>query len=284
MAAPALDPPPIITAEQFERFREFFYRRTGIAYAASKRAAVEKRIAARMQALSIDSFREYFARVTQPSGPELQALINALTVNETYFFREDYQLRCIAASILAEVVADRPPGSRVRLWSIPCSTGEEPYSLALFLLENWALVDDYEVEILASDIDSAVLEAAQEGIYGARSLQYVPQPLLRRYFRPAGDGRFQIISELRSSISFSKVNVHNATEMKRLRNIDVILCRNLLIYFDDVSRRKAAEALYDSLRPGGFICLGHSESMSRISSLFRVRKFPDAIVYQRPPA
>jgi chemotaxis protein methyltransferase CheR len=105
-----------------------------------------------------------------------------------------------------------------------------------------------------------------------------------KYFTPVGAGRWQICEDLRGSVDFCRVNLHDPIQTKRLLNFDVIFCRNLLIYFDDVSRRQAAETLYDMLRPGGFLCLGHSESMSRISSLFHVRKFPEAIVYQKPHA
>jgi chemotaxis protein methyltransferase CheR len=150
------------------------------------------------------------------------------------------------------------------------------------LLEEWGRVDDFEIELYASDIDSNVLAKARAGIYEERSLQMLPRPLLAKYFRPAGPGRWQIIDELRESIDFSRVNIVDPDEVRRFRSIDVIFCRNLLIYFDDIGRREAATMFYDALAPCGFICLGHSESMSRMSSLFVPRRFPDAILYQKP--
>lgn len=150
------------------------------------------------------------------------------------------------------------------------------------MLENWPRVDDYNVEIVASDIDTHALAMAKAGIYNARSLQYVPKETVRRYFTEIGNNRFEIIPAIRESIEFTTVNVNDRSQTRSYRSFDVIFCRNLLIYFDDVSRRQAAEAFYDALNPGGFICLGHSESMSRMSALFTVRKFPQAIVYQKP--
>jgi chemotaxis protein methyltransferase CheR len=127
-----------------------------------------------------------------------------------------------------------------------------------------------------------VLDQAREGLYDARSVQHVPARALDRYFVPVGLDRWQVIADLRQSIEFRQANITSEPDMKNFHDIDVIFCRNLLIYFDDISRRQAIEFLYDTLRPGGFICLGHAESMSRISSLFTVRKFPHAIVYQKP--
>jgi chemotaxis protein methyltransferase CheR len=184
--------------------------------------------------------------------------------------------------MLAEVVRHKRRGERIRIWSIPSSTGEEPYSIAIYLLERWPLIDDYEVEIMSSDIDTTVLSAAQRGVYSARSIGQLPKPYLDKYFRRLPDNEFAISRDLVAAVDFSRVNLSDANDTRKFRNIDVIFCRNLLIYFDDLSRRLAAEAMYDALSPGGFVCLGHSESMSRISALYTVRRFPDAMVYQKP--
>jgi chemotaxis protein methyltransferase CheR len=217
----------------------------------------------------------------ETDGAEMQRLVNVMTVNETYFFRESYQFDCLVNHMLDEVAARKPPGSRIRIWSIPSSTGEEPYSIAIYLLERWARINDYEVEILSSDIDTRVIEAAQQGLYSARSVAQLPRNYLQKYFKPQGDG-WRITRDLVDAVDFSLVNLTDATDTRRFRDIDLIFCRNLLIYFDDLSRRVAAEAMYDAMSPGGFICLGHSESMSRISSLFKMRRFPDALVHQKP--
>jgi chemotaxis protein methyltransferase CheR len=185
-------------------------------------------------------------------------------------------------SLLNEIVRKRKPGSRIRIWSIPSSTGEEPYSIALYLLERWPQIDQYEVEILSSDIDTAVLQQAQRGLYSDRSVANLPKAYLNKYFRKLGEGQWQLSSDIIDAVDFSRVNLTDPSDTRRFRDIDIIFCRNLLIYFDDLSRRTAAEAMYDALSPGGYVCLGHSESMSRISSLFEVRRFPDAMVYEKP--
>ena len=157
--------------------------------------------------------------------------------------------------------------------------------MAIRLLETWPDVDHHDIEIVGSDIDTNVIAHARLGIYDDRSVKHLPERAKRRYFDSISGGRWQISSTLRASVDFGLLNINDAAEMRRYRNeFDVVFCRNMLIYFDDASRRAAVEAIYDALRPGGFICLGHSESMSRISSLFDVRKFPSAIVYQKPVA
>jgi chemotaxis protein methyltransferase CheR len=280
--ADRLSRPPVITDGDFQKFAEFFYRKTGIHFEDSKRYFVDKRLIDRIQATGAENFRAWFVALRfEANGRELQQLVNAMTVNETYFFREAYQFDCMVNHLLDEVAARKRPGSRIRIWSIPSSTGEEPYSIAIYLLERWARIDDFEVEILSSDIDSSVIEAARRGVYSARSVAQLPRRYLQKYFKPQGE-EWRISRDLVEAVDFSLVNLTDPGDTRRFRDIDLIFCRNLLIYFDDLSRRVAAEAMYDAMSPGGFICLGHSESMSRISSLFKMRRFPDALVHQKP--
>ena len=283
LRTPAARSPQVITDADFLKFREFFYRKTGIHFEDNKRYFVDKRLLERMAVTQSDDFRSYFVGLRfEREGRELQQLVNAMTVNETYFLRESYQFDCMTRDLMDELLRHKPPGERIRIWSIPSSTGEEPYSIAMQLLERWPGIDRHEVEILSSDIDTTVLEAAQRGVYSQRSVANVPKAWLERYFSRTGNGEWAISRELVAAVEFSQVNLSDPASTRRFRDIDLIFCRNLLIYFDDVSRRAAAEALYDALRPGGFVCLGHSESMSRISSLYRVRRFADAMVYQKP--
>ena len=273
-----------ITPEEVQRFCEFLYRRTGMSLTEGKRYFIDRRLQERISATGSLSFQAYFSLLRADADHEIEHLINSFTVNETYFYREDHQLRCMTESLLGAIVSRKKPGGTVRIWSIPCSTGEEPYSIALWLMENWPKVDDYNIEIAGSDIDTRALKAAAAGIYGDRALMRLSRDVIDRYFRPVADGNHQIDEGLRNSIEFTRANLVDPRDVAQYRDFDLIFCRNVLIYFDDASRRQAAENLYDCLRPGGYICLGHSESMSRISPLFRVARFPDAIVYQRPEA
>jgi len=274
-----------ISDEDFQKFREFFYRKTGILFEDSKRYFVDKRLVERIKATGHSNFRSYFTFMRfQASGEELQALTNAMTVNETYFFREEYQFKCLVNSMLPEIVQRKRPGQTIRIWSIPSSSGEEPYSIALYLTEYWPDIAHWDVELISSDIDTNILKKAREGRYSARSVQHLPAKLLQKHFRRLPDGDYQISDDFRQAVEFTRVNLNDPADTRPYRGFDVIFCRNLLIYFDDLSRRQAAEVFFDALNPGGFICLGHSESMSRITSVFKVRKFPDAIVYQKPEA
>ena len=286
MAAPRSEsagPSSGASPAEYEALCSYLRQRTGLSFGENKRYYVERRVVERMGAVGARDFTAYLDLLRrQTSGEELQLLVNLMTVNETYFFREKYQFDCLVNSALDEVVRGRKPGDRIRVWSAGCSTGEEPYSIAIMLLEFWKRVDEFEIEVRASDIDSRALARAREGIYEERSLQFLPPHLITKYFAQVAPGRWQIIDELRESIDFSHVNLMDANGMARFHDLDVIFCRNLLIYFDDLGRREAASAFYDALAPGGFVFLGHSESMSRMSSLYLPRRFPEAIVYQKP--
>ena len=269
--------------EDFLKFREYFYRKTGILFEDSKRYFVDKRLIDRITATGSDSFRTYFMKLRfEANREEIQALTNSMTVNETYFFRKAHQFDCLVHSILDEVVKKKRPGEAVKIWCLPCSTGEEPYSIVIDLMERWKKLPDFDVEIYASDIDTEALRNAKSGVFSPRSVQHVPPSLLKKHFTSTGNGNWKIAPDIIDSVDFSRVNLNDPMDCQRFQKVDVVFCRNLLIYFDDTSRRSAAEAFYNSMSPGGFICLGHSESMSRISDLFTVRKFPDAIVYQKP--
>lgn len=272
-----------ITDADFQKFREFFYRKTGIHFDDGKRYFVDKRLVERIRASGHPDFRSWFVALRfEAKGTELQRLVNAMTVNETYFFREAYQFDCLVNDLLPEITARKSRGERIRIWSVPSSTGEEPYSIAIYLLERWPGIDAWDVEILSSDIDTSVLEAAEHGEYSPRSVSQLPATLLAKYFTRTERDTWTISRDLVDAVQFSRVNLTEGAQTRAFRGIDVVFCRNLLIYFDDLSRRVAAEAMYDALEPGGFLCLGHSESMSRISGLFDVRRFADAMVYQKP--
>jgi chemotaxis protein methyltransferase CheR len=275
------DPEPISELE-FRRLCEFVYRRTGMVFTEAKRYYVERRVTDRMAQTRSTTFASYFARLRNNIRGEVEQFINAFTVNETYFYREEHQLQCLSKDILPERTRTSGSGAPVRIWSVPCSTGEEPYSIAMWLLENWSDVDRHDIEIIGSDIDTRAVEAARRGVFGQRALMRLTPQLIAKYFHPLGGDSWEILEDLRSSVRFTPVNLVDPAETRPHGRFDVIFCRNVLIYFDDASRRVAAENLYENLQPGGFICLGHTESMSRISPLFEVARYADAIVYRRP--
>jgi chemotaxis protein methyltransferase CheR len=274
--------PIVISDEDFRKFQEYFYRKTGLQFDHTKRYFVDKRLVERIELNGCDSFRSYFTMLRfQASGEELQRLTNLMTVNETYFFREDYQFECLVRSILPDIVRRREAGLPIRIWSIPSSSGEEAYSIAIYLLEFWPGLATWDIEIISSDIDTEILAHARKGLYSARSVQHLPPWILNKHFKHTVAG-YQISQDLREAVEFTRVNLSEPADTRPYRNFDIIFCRNLLIYFDELSRKAAAETFYDALRPGGYVCLGHSESMSRISNIYKIHKFPEAIVYQKP--
>src|SRR6188472_2079523 len=209
-----------ISPEQVQRFCEFLYRRTGMSFTESKRYFIDRRLEERIAATGSVSFQSYFSLLRANADDEIEHLINSFTVNETYFYREDHQLRCMTSDLLGGIVRSKAPGDTIRIWSIPCSTGEEPYSIALWLMENWPQVDSYNIEIVGSDIDTRALRAAAEGIYGERALMRLSRSIVDRYFRPVAGGKHEIDEGLRDSIQFTRANMIDAQDMANYRDFD----------------------------------------------------------------
>ena len=269
------------TDADLTRVCEFVYRRTGLVYGDNKRYYVERRVALRMRATGASDFATYYAKLGLDAG-EAEALVNAFTVNETYFYREKHQLQTLSGAVLPIVTTNKGPGESIRIWSMPCATGEEPYSIAIWLLENWPLVDAYNVEIVGSDIDTDVLDAARAGEYGARALASLPDDLKARYFEPAGPESWELIQDLRESVRFTAANLVDSASLAAQGPFDIIFCRNLLIYFDAASREVALDNLYRALASGGFVFLGHTESLAKVSERFIVTRFKESIAYRKP--
>lgn len=272
-------PQTLLSKADLKEVCDLVYEKAGMVFGESKRYYVERRVTDRMLASGALGPREYIAYL-RANGREAELLINCFTVNETYFYREEHQFACLVQSILPRIVETKRPGDRVRIWSMPCSTGEEPYSIALWLLENWPLVDAYNIEIVGSDIDTEVLRRAAEGMYGSRSLGRLNAQLLDTYFHPVQHGEWELIEDIRQSVTLTSANIVDRRTLADHRNFDVIFCRNLLIYFDEKARALAAENIHYCLSPGGYVCLGHTKSMMRISDNFEAIRFPDAIVYK----
>jgi chemotaxis protein methyltransferase CheR len=268
-----------LSMADLEEICTIIYRRSGMVFGETKRYYIERRVTDLINQREAQSVKNYIS-ILRGDPRESELLINSFTVNETYFYREQHQLACLSNSILPDIIRSKNPGDRIRIWSMPCSSGEEPYSIALWLLENWPLVDAYNIEIVGSDIDTSILRQAVEGYYGQRSLSKLPKDVQDAYFEPEKDQQRRLIGDLRESVTFTKGNIVDRQSLGALGRFDVIFCRNLLIYFDEAARETAARNIHELLYPGGYICLGHTESMSRISETFEPVRFPDAIVYR----
>jgi len=245
---------------------------------------VQKRIERRAELLKLDSLSEYFIMLKfAPNSTEWAKLINDLTVNETYFFRDFPQLRNFAEDVLPVVVKNKleKQSKKLKVWCAACSTGEEAYTLSIILQEMLEDFDRWEVQIIASDINTEVLQQARIGLYESRSIRDVPPEYLEKYFTLRQD-KYLITGKARKPITFKQINLMDEEEMSKVCGCDFIFCRNCLIYFDDESRKKVVDNFYEALLPEGFLFLGHSESVGRISSAFNVQRIGDSIVYSRP--
>jgi chemotaxis protein methyltransferase CheR len=271
---------PPLSAADLQQLTGYLYRRTGMVYGETKRYYIERRVAQRMAQSGSATIAGYLSLLLS-SEAEAEQFINSFTVNETYFYREEEHLRCLTRSLLPDVIQRRGPGDLVRLWSLPCSTGEEPYSLAIWLLENWPLVDAYHIEIEGSDIDTRALADARVADYGERALARLPPDVVERYFEPRVNGNRRLIQDLRESVTLTKANLIDPVSMAARGRFDIIFCRNVLIYFDEASRQIAIQNLLAALQPGGFICLGQTETMLRQFPNIEFCRFEDATVYRR---
>lgn len=275
--------PVSISEHDFQLFKTFFYQISGIRFSDTQRYFVDKRLLSRLKILGETSFRSYLhALESDLQGEEMTELIHIMTVKQTYFFREKYQFECLVRSILPELVQGRAERKPIRIWSIPSSSGDEPYSIAIYIKEYWRDWSRYGVEIVGSDLDERILEVARQGQYAAPALQAIPSNLLKKYFTERPYGGFEVNKEIKALVKFAAANIHHLDSSPQFGEYDIIFCRNLLIYFDDESKEQAICKLFKALKPGGFLCLGHSETLSRISSEFEPRRFEEALVYQKP--
>lgn len=260
-----------LTDADFTRFQSLIYRQAGIHLSASKRAMLSGRLAKRLRALDIERFDDYLHRVERSSDEMLQ-MLDIVTTNETRFFREQRQFEYLQSTLLPRWRRDADAGVRrrmVRVWSAGCSTGEEPYSLAMLLLAG--LGAEWDIEILGTDLSARVLEIARGGIWSIEKSPHIPESHLKTFMlrgRGSQHGKMKAGTELRSVVRFARLNLHD--EQYGLdRKFDVVLCRNVLIYFDAVSRRAAIDRLIDHLLPGATLLIGHAETLHGITTRVR---------------
>lgn len=271
--------------EYFIKLRDLIYERTGISYEENKIYYVKKRLQMRMDQGQFQRIEEYikFLKHLDRNGREFQELMNLLTVNETYFFREFSQLQVFAEACLPEVIARKEKeGKRsLKIFCAGCSTGEEAYTLAIILREMLEDFPRWDVLVKAADIDENVLVNARKGIYDQRSVKDVPPAYLRNYFTKPGPGQYALNQEVKDLVLFEHLNLMDRRALRLEENYDFVFCRNVLIYFDDISRKQVVDKFYTILNQGGFIFLGHAESLSRITTAFKIRRMDEHIVYQK---
>ncbi len=276
--------PARLSDTEFARFQRLIYDETGIYLGPTKRELLYGRLIRRLRELGDLSFTAYFERVTGPGGAaERVRLLDAITTNETRFFREPQHFTLLDRLLprwVAEAAAGRRP-RRLRVWSAGCSTGEEPYSVAMTLLEHCRPVEEWDLEILATDLSTRALERARHAVWPLARSTEIPPHLLKRYMlrgRGPQEGVMRASSELRRLVRVERLNLNDA-DYPSVGVVDLLFCRNVLIYFDAASKRRVITRLVAHLRPGGLLFLGHSESLAGLHTALRP-VIPT--VYERP--
>lgn len=270
-----------LTEDVFRLLRDFIKDYCGIYFDDSSRFILERRLQRRLRLRLLDDFRDYyrFLLYDKKKDEEIKEAIDLLTVNETYFFREQNQLKAFGEEILPELMEINKEKKRLRIWSAGCSTGEEPYTIAILILEQG--IDGWDIEILGSDINQRALSNARKGMYRRHSFRTTDDYYIKKYFKEEGD--FFVISErVKSIVSFSYLNLLDPLKVKIVAPMDVIFCRNVLIYFDYEARKRVVNNFYDRLVEGGYLLLGHAESLMNVSTSFILKHLKNDMVYQKP--
>ena len=265
----------------FRLLREQIYSRTGMWFTDSSKYLLQKRLSPRARELNFDSFQKYFyfLQYDPRAETEFDQVYDLVTTNETYFFREPAQLSAFTDEIIPDILA-RKALKKVRIWSAGCSSGEEPYSIAMLLQESgW--YEQATFEIFASDINQLVLAKARKGIYRENAFRATNAELRDRYFARQDDGSWRISDDVRNRVSFGRLNLYDEARVSLLGHLDLVFCRNVIIYFDDNSKKVVVKNFYNRLVDGGYLLLGHSESLISLSTQFKLRHLKNDMVYQK---
>lgn len=276
------DSRPEMNAEQFRLLRDLVHDYCGIHLREELKFVVERRLAPRLEALNLTDFGAYyrFLRYDPARRAELELAVEALTTHETYFFREPVQLGAFRDELLPRLKARNEASRRLRIWSAGCSSGEEPYTVAM-LIRDSGLFSNWDVEITGTDIARRVLEMARRGEYGQNALRVTPPEMLQKHFDPVGT-RWRVRDDIRALVSFGQLNLLEQDAGALLSRVDVVFCRNVMIYFDVPARKRVLKLFYDKLVPGGFLLLGHSENLLTLSADFELVHLATDLVYRRP--
>jgi len=262
--------------------RDLINRRFGIHFSDDDLYLVESRLSERLMHLGLVSFDDYFHYLTyHPDGEaETEEAAEILTTNETYFFREEYQLRAFSDEILPELQRKLASRRRLMVWSAGCSSGEEAYTIAM-LIRDSGLFEGWEVRIFGSDISSRMLRRARQAVYNPSAFRTMPPDMVARHFTEHPDG-LKVNEDVRALCHFGRLNLLDQERIVFVGRADVVFCRNVLIYFDKRSKTNGISVLYDRLNPGGYLLLGHTESLLNLSTAFELVHLREDLVYRRP--
>jgi chemotaxis protein methyltransferase CheR len=279
---PLADVAPRMTTEEFRLLRELIQDHCGLWFRDESAYLLERRLWPRLQIHGLTEFAQYYRmlRFSPARRAELETAVELLTTNETYFCREPNQLRAFSEEMLPLVAKENGRERRLRVWSAGCSTGEEPYTLAILLAQS-GLFAGWDVDVFGSDISRRVLAAARAGSYGPHAFRSLEAEAVKAYFRAEG-GRWTVSPEIRRMVSFGHLNLLDDGALALVGRVDVVFCRNVMIYFDLPTRKRVVRSFHRKLRPGGFLLLGHSESLLHVTADFELVHFKNDLVYRKP--
>jgi chemotaxis protein methyltransferase CheR len=275
---------PRLGSDVFRLLRDLVNEHAGLDFHEDALYAFERRLAERVAALGLESFNDYYQylRFGASAGAELDEVVDLLTTKETYFFRQEYQLNAFRYELLPKLAQEQLRSRRLTIWSAGCSTGEEAYTLAICLLES-RLFAGWDVRVIGSDISRRNVATARRGVYRSSSFRATPADLRRAYFVDRPDG-IHVSEEVKRLCHFGQMNLLDFSRASIVGRVNVVMCRNVLIYFDLRSKRRVIENLYDRLLPGGYLLLGHSESLWNVSTAFELCHLQEDLVYRKPVA
>ncbi len=269
-----------LTDKEFEKFAKLIYEESGIFLKSAKITLLSNRLRKRLKVLKLDCFSDYYNYIENlpDRSKEIEALLDVVSTNETYFFRNEKQFEALQNECLPDLIRKRQHEKKVRIWSAGCSTGEEPYSIGICIFELMHLLKSWNIEIIATDIALSVLDFARKGEYSGRRIDKVEPEFLKKYFvnNAQNPESFRIKDEIKNLVKFSMLNLFKDPYPV---NLDIIFCRNVMIYFDKEHQRKLLAGFYKSVLKDGYLFLGHSETIHSISDDFVYKKILDTPVY-----
>lgn len=273
-----------ISDKDFEQLRDFIYNLCGMYFHTTKKYFLESRLTRRMEATGSKTCQDYYLLLKSPRGAEeLKYLMDEITTNETYFFRNVPQLTALETKLLPEIVETKNKMGfrKLRIWSAASSSGEEAYTMAMILLEKRAtLLKDWIIEIVGTDINETVIAQAKEGVYNAYSVRNIPDMYKRKYIRE-DNGKFILSPEVKKFVTFNKLNLYEDSKMIFMKSFDFIFCANVLIYFDTASKSKVVQHFYNNLQPYGYFFVGQSESLHGVNDKFKTVHFTGGFGYKK---
>jgi chemotaxis protein methyltransferase CheR len=273
-----------LTLEEFRRFRDLLHRQSAIYLEESKLDSLRISLVARATRLGYQTLPEYY-RALERDDAEFNELLNLVTINETSFFRFPAQFDALRNNVLPELMAAKSGESNrgIRIWSAGCSTGEEPYSIAMTLMDSGVEMAGYKPQVLGTDVSTKALARAKSGVYGKRAMMNVPEDIINRHFDTTASDDYRVNDRVRSHVDFGYQNlIKEPYPLSLMGNWDVIFCRNVTIYFRLESTRRVVQNFFDSLNEGGYLFVGHSETLTSVNETFEAVEVGGVFLYRKP--